>query len=370
MKILAIARQRTACGYYRVWLPARIMREMGHEVDCWEYASYYDIMKPNMEKWVEDHIGEYDIILSDRCITEKELGLMAGLRHHSPNARLIVDFDDDFCNAPWWNESRKAYMPGMPFREVGLQHMKLAEMTVVSTKELEERFKDKSHRIHTSQNLIDPGDWLGLRMNPDRPKDPRLRILYGGASGHFGDLDEAQVGLQAVLENPPVPIRLVALGAMPSWMHDMSRRHPDRVINIPWVPDMRLYAQAIAWGGFDVALAPLADHPFNTAKSNIKWLEAAMQGIPLLCSNIGPYAEIPDGCAIKVDNSPVQWAEGLRELLKNEGLREKICAAAFGEVMENWTLDKGKEVWDNILDEASKAPRILTLEDTMLPADL
>jgi len=370
LKILAVARQRTACGFYRVWLPARIMRKLGHDVTCVENASYYDIMKPDLERWMTEHLGEFDIILTDRCIASSQLGLFAGLRHHSPNARLIVDFDDDFLNPPWWNDSKKSYLPGKPYREIGIQHLRAAEMAVVSTPQLEERFAKRTHRIHTSLNLIDPADWTGLPTNPDRAKDPRLRVLYGGASGHYGDMDEAQIGLQAVIENPPVPFRLITFGAMPQWLHEAERRYPDRIINIPWVGTMWSYAQAVAWGGFDLAIAPLADHPFNTAKSNIKWLEAALQGIPMLCSNIGPYAEIPDGCAIKIDNSPVQWAEGMREMLKNVDLREKIRAAAFAEVMEKWTLDKGLEVWNNILEEASKAPRILTLEDTMLPADL
>ena len=346
------------------------MRKLGHDVTCIENASYYDIMKPDMARWVAANLGKFDIILTDRCIEEKQLGLITGLRHHSPDARLIVDFDDDFLNPPWWNDSKKSYLPGKPYRELGLQHLKMAEMTVVSTPQLEERFAKRAHRIRTSLNLIDPADWVGLPVNPDRGKDPKLRVLYGGASGHYGDMDEAQVGLQAVIENPPVPFRLITFGAMPQWLHEAERRYPDRVVNIPWVPTMWAYAQSVAWGGFDLAIAPLAEHDFNTAKSNIKWLETAVQGIPLLCSNVGPYAEIPDGCAIKIDNSPVQWAEGMREMLKNSELREKIRAAAYGEAMENWTLDKGLEVWNNILEEASEAPRILTLEDTMLTTDL
>ena len=59
LRILAVARQRTACGFYRVWLPARIMRKLGHDVTCIENASYYDIMKPDMERWVQENLGKF-----------------------------------------------------------------------------------------------------------------------------------------------------------------------------------------------------------------------------------------------------------------------------------------------------------------------
>jgi glycosyltransferase involved in cell wall biosynthesis len=281
---------------------------------------------------------------------------------------MIVDFDDDFTNIPWWNSGYHGYQPGQELRESGLGHLRLAEATTVSTKKLTEIFEDKTHNIFYAPNCIDPVDWENLSVNPDREKDDALYILYGGAAGHFGDLDEIKEGIQAVVKKPPVNIRLICFGALPAWLHELSRQYPDRVYTLPWIP-FNLYPQVVAWGGFNLAIAPLAAHPFNDAKSNIKWLEAGIQRIPFFCSDIGPYKDIPKECAIKVDNTPAQWAEGLRAVLQDPDLRKRLTDRAYENVQENWTIDRKGHLWHDIIERASVVPRIESLENTRFEHD-
>lgn len=362
-------RQPSSVSYYRTFLPARALRKIGHEVTTLENP-YPKSLQPNPNAWVEANLNKFDIIIVDRAITKKDVGLFAGLRHYSSEieTRMIVDFDDDFTNVPWWNTSKGKYEPGQESRETGLMHLRLSEMTTVTTKTLAKHFKNKTHQISVAPNVIDPKDWIDLPPNPDRDKDKALYILYGGASGHFGDLDEAKAGIEPVIRKPPVDLRLICFGALPAWLHKLSEEFPQRVLTLPWIP-FEDYPQTIAWGKFSLAIAPLADHIFNEAKSSIKWLEAGIQKIPFLCSDIGPYKEIPKGCAIKVDNTPVQWAEGLRNLLTDSALRNRLSKKAYQEVTKNHTVDKIGPVWDSIITKTRSLPRIECLEDTRFEHD-
>lgn len=368
MKILALHRQQSAVGYYRTFVPAKLMAKAGHEVTVFPEAPWERSLKPNPVEWLKAHIGEFDIIMVDRAWQWEEAALFAGYRHYSKNTRMIVDFDDDFTNIPWWNSAYQGYQPGQELRESGLGHLRLAEATTVSTPILAERFEDKTHNIFCAPNYIDPVDWENLKANPERGKDDSLYILYGGAAGHFGDLDEIKEGIQAVVRKPPVNLRLICFGALPAWLHELSREHPERVLTLPWIP-FDLYPQVIAWGGFDLAIAPLAAHPFNEAKSNIKWLEAGIQRIPFFCSDIGPYKEIPSECAIKVDNTPAQWSEGLRAVLKDSALRKRLVERAYENVKENWTVDGKESLWHDIIERVSAIPRIESLENTRFAHD-
>ena len=241
-------------------------------------------------------------------------------------------------------------------------------MVTVSTRTLANRFREDSHAIRVVPNRVDPKDWEGFQVNPERKDDPHLRVLYGGASGHFGDMDVAREGLEAMLRKQPVPWRLICFGAVPAWIHEVKLEMPGKVVVLPWTP-FRDYPQMIAWGGFDLAVAPLAEHEFNEAKSNIKWLEAGIQGIPFLCSKVGPYAEIPEGAAIRVENTPAQWADGLRVLLTDETLRKNLKEEAYQAVRDSWTLDSGGENLQILLEETMSRPRIEGLEDAILPKD-
>jgi glycosyltransferase involved in cell wall biosynthesis len=181
-------------------------------------------------------------------------------------------------------------------------------------------------------------------------------------------MDVARQALEKLIREPPVPWRLIVFGAMPSWMHVLRRDYPGRVVGLPWV-DFGDYPQAIAWGGFDLALAPLQKHPFNDAKSNIKWQEAAVQRIPLVCSNTGPYDwDIPGAAALKAEQNPESWEEVLRAALTDPTLREKTVETAWQAVNDEWVVDRRGCFWETAIEEALSCPRIEDMESARLKA--
>ena len=378
MKILLIHRQSSAVGYYRCWVRGRVLKRLGYDVTYWENSVYAKDLKPRnfkrlppkawVEGWLKENVGKFDLMIMDRGIDHDEVGKFAGFRHFSPGMRMIVDFDDDFTDVPGWNPSRTNYLPGQTAYEAGLNHLRLAEMVTVSTEPLRERFRKRAHTIRCVPNLIDPVDWAGLPVDPTRGEDPHLRVLYGGAMGHYGDLDVAKEGLESMIRRQPVPWRLVCFGAAPAWLHQVSKDMPGKVIVLPWA-QFSDYPSAVAWGGFDAGIAPLAEHPFNEAKSIIKWSELAIQGIPLLCSDVGPYAEIPSGAALKVRNTPAGWAQGLNEMLLDKALRRQFARTAKEAVLDGHTVDSGGQILHDVIEEAMSLPRIETMEQTYLPDD-
>jgi glycosyltransferase involved in cell wall biosynthesis len=127
------------------------------------------------------------------------------------------------------------------------------------------------------------------------------------------------------------------------------------------------YPQAIAWGGFDLAIAPLLEHPFNEAKSNIKWLEAGIQDIPTVCSDVGSFRDdIPPGAAIKLGQSRESWVDGLKAALEDSFLREKTLQLAKEAIRDEWTIDRRGHFWENVVEEVIGLPRIESREDAQL----
>ena len=77
-------------------------------------------------------------------------------------------------------------------------------------------------------------------------------------------------------------------------------------------------------GSFDVGIAPIADIPFNRAKSNVKVKEYAAMGVPWLASPIGPYAGLGEkqGGRLVADG---RWHEELERLVDDERARRKLA---------------------------------------------
>jgi hypothetical protein len=363
-------RQQSAVGYYRTWVPARFLKESGkYDITYWEEATFKRMMKPNPKQFVLDHKDKFDLIMVDRCLEWEPMGFFGGIRHFNAGCKMVVDFDDDFSDVPWWNPAHGKYQAGQQFYDVGMSHLKMSEMCTVSTAPLRKKFAERTHAIMTAQNCIDPKDWTGLPVNPDRANDPAVRVLYGGANGHYGDLDAVRAGLEAVIRKPPVPWRLICFGAIPGWLHQASRDYPQTVISLPWA-NFKHYPATVAWGGFDASIAPLADHPFNESKSNIKWLEAGIQGIPFMCSDVGPYKDIPSDCALKVENTAAQWVTGFHTMLKDSYIRNKMKELSFQAVQDEWTVAARGKIWHDVVEASLARPRIESLEGTRLPSEI
>lgn len=90
--------------------------------------------------------------------------------------------------------------------------------------------------------------------------------------------------------------------------------------------------------GVDINLAPLTDTIFNRAKSEIKWLEAALVKVPTVASGIGAFAEmVENGKTGLLCRSAEEWERALRALIDQPRYRARIGEAAFAFCMERCT---------------------------------
>lgn len=375
-RILFLHRQTTAVGWYRSTVPARALRLLDYPVTC---LVGHDNCVPSLRgrklpkdayfnAFMQERIGKYDLLIADRAVTESEWAIEAAYRHRSPGCRMICDLDDLFIDVEPTNKVAMHYRPGGAPREAGLAHLRVSELCTVSTEPLAEALRSKTHAIKVIHNHVDPKDWSFLRTDPARSSDPHLRIFYGGGDSHLMDLEAIRPGLEAVLRDPPVPVRFICFGSAPAWLYDLSVEIPGRVVILPWTP-FKNYPQTVAWGGCEVMIAPLRDTPFTRSKSNIKVLEAGLLASAIIASKVGPYASVPESCALLVENTKSAWEAALRAVLTDATLRERLCTNNRAWTLDSYSLEKASVLWQSAVEEAMSRPRIETLADTRLPTD-
>ncbi|QXW96115.1 glycosyltransferase [Streptococcus rubneri] len=90
----------------------------------------------------------------------------------------------------------------------------------------------------------------------------------------------------------------------------------------------------------DINLAPLVDSIFNRAKSEIKWIEAALVKVPTVASKIGAFSDTVVDGETGLLATDEQWFDKLEDLVLSPELRQKIADAAYRAVLENCTLSK------------------------------
>ena len=95
---------------------------------------------------------------------------------------------------------------------------------------------------------------------------------------------------------------------------------------------------------FDIGLVPLADIPFNHAKSNLKGLEYAISGIPYVASALPEYQRLANEGIGRVAVTPDHWIEELTALLgRRNALNES--QRNYTRVKRDHTIDSHRDEW-------------------------
>jgi glycosyltransferase involved in cell wall biosynthesis len=165
-------------------------------------------------------------------------------------------------------------------------------------------------------NALSEAVWAGFANRPRGGERPR--VGWAGARQHLDDL----ATIVRLVEETHREIDWVFLGMCPPAL----RRHAKEVHEM--VP-VAHYPAKLASLGLDAAIAPLVDHAFNRAKSDLKVLEYGVLGIPVIASNVGPYRATPTLLVDGIDG----WIDAVRMLA-----RDREAAAARGNILQSWVL--------------------------------
>ncbi|MBO9600286.1 MAG: glycosyltransferase [Cohnella sp.] len=95
------------------------------------------------------------------------------------------------------------------------------------------------------------------------------------------------------------------------------------------------YDQYLEWlrtGEFDFTLSPLdGTLDASRSKSPVKFLEGTAAGSVWICSDVGPYSELPNDVCIKTGNDPEEW---LAVLLRAASMETSEINAVYGRAYE------------------------------------
>jgi GT2 family glycosyltransferase/glycosyltransferase involved in cell wall biosynthesis len=93
------------------------------------------------------------------------------------------------------------------------------------------------------------------------------------------------------------------------------------------------------YSNVDIALAPLEDSIFNQCKSEIKWIEAGLLGVPCVMSrNAETELAITNGIDGFLCTGEDEWFDTLSNLVENKALREEIGKNALETILKKCTV--------------------------------
>jgi len=172
-----------------------------------------------------------------------------------------------------------------------------------------------------------------VRAATGRPAGEVVLAYLSGTPTHKRDFAEVESALLWVMERYPA-VRLLTVGHLD--VRDTFGRFGARHSHLPLMPWQRLFE---VMSEVDVNLAPLERrNPFTECKSSIKYLEAALVGVPTIATPLSDFQRVIEsernGC---LADSKEAWRDGLRQLVESASLREALGARALEDALAHHT---------------------------------
>lgn len=301
-----------------------------------------------VERWWKPDLCEQDAIQ-----------LVAEVRRRG--ATLIYTLDDNLLDLGLDEE-------GDPVAEATLRatkyFIKAADGLIVSTPALGKRMAALNFKVVVVPNALDERLFKprarafalsGSRADGAAAGDSSIRIGYMGTLTHAHDLQMIVEPLRKLLFRYANRVRFEIVGVSSS--QDRLKRIFGPAVKFLEPAGGANYERFVDWFRknvhWDIGLAPLSARSFNRYKSDIKFLDYGVMGIPGIFSNVGPYpATVRDRITgVLVENDVEAWYQAMETLVQDDNLRRRLGACAFEHVVTERMLEARAVDWIRAINE-------------------
>lgn len=125
-----------------------------------------------------------------------------------------------------------------------------------------------------------------------------------------------------------------------------------KAVELP--PDNMNFEKFMGWLSktidWDIALVPLEDSPFNQCKSELKFIELAVLGLPGVYSDMCVYNNVvTDGIDGFLAANDDEWIKKIEMLILDNDLRKNMRNNALNKVLRDYLIEDRIRIWEKIL---------------------
>lgn len=330
-----VENQIPQCTRYRVINKAEQLRSFSHEV--------WTVNASDFQMGYAEYASQIIIYRTPYSEQFKQLIELA----HKYNKPVFYDIDDLVYDTSYTDqldyvktlgkEEKEAYDSGV--RSYG-KLMELCDAFITSTTDLKNELLKLGKPVYLNRNLaseelISISEQAIAKTIKDKKK---IKIGYfSGSITHNENFDLIRSAILKILkEFPQTELHLVGHLTIPDEMKNYKKQ-----LIVHDFLDWTLLPSLVA--EMDINLAPLVDNVFNRAKSEIKWLEAALVGVTTVASDIGSFSEIITNETTGVLVADGMWYEQLKDLIDNKTKLEFLGNNAKRKVISTYKTTKHKD---------------------------
>lgn len=271
------------------------------------------------------------------------------------NKTVLFDIDDLVIDTKYTDTIK--YIQAMSVEDKALYDdgvnrmghtLRLCEGAITTTERLAHELGKYVPEVYINRNTASERMYeLSEKVVKDRD-DQEVRIGYfSGSITHNDDFMLVMPALKHLLQKYE-NLRLYIVGELE--LPEELQAFESQIVATPFL-DWQELPQLIA--SVDINIAPLEQSIFNEAKSENKWVEAALVKVPTVASKVGAFDRmIEDGVTGFLCDTSDEWIRALENLILDENLRKQIAQQAYQYAKEHClTIYSGLPVSEHIMSK-------------------
>lgn len=255
------------------------------------------------------------------------------------NKVVFFDIDDLVIDEKYTNlipfvrqmgqEDKAVYNDGVNRMQ---ETLKMCDFAITTTERLKKELENYIPEVYINRNVASER-MTELSLKAIKNKKEHDDIVMGYLSGsitHNPDVELIKpVIIKLMKKYDFLKLKLVGEISVPEEFSEFSDR-----ISFEKFMSWEELPNVIA--SLDINLAPLEESIFNEAKSENKWLEAALCKVVTVASDVGAFKQmINNGVDGFVCNDASSWEETLEKLITDKELRNSVANNAYNRVIKN-----------------------------------
>ena len=307
MRIVSFVNNNSGPAYHRCIMPLMLMGDVDVYITN-------NLLEADFEKGC-------DILMYNRILPEHCMGMIAKLKA-AYGFKICVDIDD------YWHLDEHHILYSLyqedNFAATQLRHISNADIVTTTHARLAQEIRQHHTNVHVLPNAIPHQGQFDIIRKPHH----LTRLFWQGSITHGEDI--------ALIKRPidcltPIAkkIQMVIGGYVEGndeWYNMVADytsgiKHQYKIL--PGISVDKYYSM---YEHADICLVPLLNTKFNRMKSNLKVLEAANLSLPVICSKVDPYLDLPVIYAKGVGD----WVNGINRLVASKK-RQKDAGAELKE---------------------------------------
>ncbi len=224
--------------------------------------------------------------------------------------KIIVDVDDFWLLDPH-HIAYRDYMAN-DFADLQRKHLIFADHVTTTHERLAEKIYPYNKRVIITPNAIPQHEYFTV----ERTESEYTRLFWQGSITHQKDIELLRGPMRRLDRNhfAAVIAGYTKHEAWDTMVNVFTNGLRLRGVVLEGKPPQEYYQH---YAHADICLCPLLDTPFNALKSNLKILEAAALGLPVIASRVHPYLNMP----VTYVASQKDWYPSIMDIVKGDNMR-------------------------------------------------